>query len=116
MLNILVLALFASAAPAASPAQAEPAWKIFADCSAAHYADAQVPLPKRTLAQKSAVMDLGKRYSAEALSRRQAETHETKARTYAYTKSYILERTRLMALSPRPAVKALIDTCPELPE
>lgn len=117
-MQTLLLALLVSAAQAGAspPAAPQPAWKTYAECSAAHYADARVPDLKRTMPLKDQIMELGRRYSAEALSLRQTEAGVSKARAYAYTKSYIKERTRLLALRPRLDIKAVIDTCPALGE
>ena len=113
-LFMILFALSArTAAPAPPPSPPAP-WKAFAECSAAYYADAQIPDLQRTRLLKDGLKEAGRRYSARALSLREAEAGRGLDRSKAYTKSYILERTRLLALRARPEVRAIIDGCPKL--
>ena len=118
MLNLLLFALIAGAPHTSTPSTAldpEPAWMLYADCSAAHYADAHLIDEKRTAAQKVTMMDLGRRYSAAAGdSLRGGPGHHTDDATER-TKAYVLEKTRLLSLRTQPQVQAEIGKCPALP-
>ena len=117
-MTFLFLALLASLAPAtpAPATAAQPAeWKRFADCAAVHYADARIIDLSRTAPMKARIMDLGRRYGSMATELRHTETGDPKGKAFEYTKSYIVERTRELALRTRPDLKSIIDTCPKPP-
>lgn len=111
----MVLLAFAarSSAPPPPPLPNAP-WKAVAECSAAYYADASIPDLKRTRPLLDDLKDNGRRYAAEALAQQRKETGWGQERSRAFTKTYIMERTRLLALRTRPEVRAIIDACPKL--
>ncbi len=114
----LLLALLAGLAPAAaatSPAAPPAEWRRYAECAAVHYADAQIIDLTRTAPKKAAIMALGRRYGAAATELRGAETGAAKAKAVAYTKAYIMERTRLLSLQTRPDLQPIIAACPKAP-
>ena len=114
MLFMILFALAARTSVPASPPPAAAPWKTYAECSAAYYADAQIIDLQRTRALKDGLMLNGRRYAARALTLGEADSGRDLDRSRAYTKSYILERTRLLALRTRPEVRAIIDACPKL--
>ncbi len=117
-MTTLLLALLAGAVHAApSPAAAAPAaeWRRFADCAAVHYADARIIDLNRTAPMKARIMDLGRRYGSVATELRHTETGNPKDKAFEYTKTYIMERTRMLALKSRPDLQPIIDACPAPP-
>jgi hypothetical protein len=119
MLSLMLASLLA-APHAGAPITAiepEPQWMLYADCSAAHYANAQIIDLNRTAAQKKAILQLGRRYSAVATDQLRGGPgphHVDKA--FEQSKAYILEKTRLLALRTRPDVQAAIARCPAPPK
>ena len=117
-MTTLLLALLAGAvhaAPPPAPSGPLAEWKRFAECAAVHYADAQIIDLKRTAPMKARIMDLGRRYGSMATELRHTETGDPKDKAFAYTKSYILEQTRQLALRTRPDLQPIIDACPKPP-
>ncbi len=94
----------------------EPLWMLYADCSAAHYADAQIIDLTRTAAQKRAILQLGRRYSAMATDQLRGGPGAHVDKAFEHTKAYILEKTRLLTLRARPDVRTAISRCPALPK
>jgi len=113
ILITLLLALVASPAPTSAAQPAE--WRRFADCAAVHYADAQIIDLNRTAPMKAQIMELGRRYGSMATELRHTETGDPKDKAFAYTKSYIMERTRLLALGARPDLQPMLAACPKPP-
>ena len=111
-MTTLLLALLAGAAPTAGTA-AE--WRQFADCAAVHYADAQIIDLNRTAPMKARIMEVGRLYGMRAMELRHTETGDSRGKAFEYTKSYIMERTRLLALRTRPDLQPIIDACPKPP-
>lgn len=114
----LLLALLAGAVhahPAPTPTGAPAEWKRFAECAAAHYADADIIDLNRTAPKKAAIMDLGRRYGSMARALRHSETGDPKGKADAYTKAYIVELTRNLAQRTRPDLQPIIDACPNPP-
>ena len=60
-------------------------------------------------------MDLGRRYGSMATELRHTETGDPKDKAFAYTKSYIMQLTRQLALRTRPDLQPIIETCPPPP-
>jgi hypothetical protein len=118
-LTILLLVLFAGAVqPAPGPSVTGPTaeWKRYADCAAAHYADARIVDLKRTAPMKADIMDLGRRYGAVATQLRRTETGSSKEKAFEHAKAYIVERTRELSLRARPDLQPIFDACPKPPD